>query len=497
MFQHRILGQIAFDTPFLGMHPGVVSTGIASLFKGAPDLPEPIVQDDASVAASISSGSSNPFNSQPEDPNYNPSYANDIHIPVRKNKFDRAWYFWNKHYGEVRQAAQRYVKSHLEFGGCLADYPGLRKRYDQIRPLEDIDSVKGRRDGQNRIIPRVRFVNYYTASTGRIKERPEEKPQEDAETEAKANAEVDAERGVAVEPSSEEGREMQELKSPTERNGPHSRSPSRTPRISLEEHRGDEVISKDLEDMDMNEEEMEEMQHIEPRASTPSPVRPVNTETSIERTDTAESQLSELPTIPPEPTAPPPFDPGSSPDPDALKIALKEYSKQVKAYEKAKKDREKAIRNQEKAIAKREKMAKKEQDKLAKQDRLEEQKLHKEKIKRQQTLNQEQYDQQLQREATERAAAQEQSGGQQQPPAPKKQRDRKFCTLPSKDSKTGERDPTWIRVYMQNMDEVVAHTSLFVVSDAYAMLVGDTAARIEDWIHQDATARAVLEDQKV
>lgn len=29
---HRIVGMIAFDTPFLGMHPHVVISGIASLF---------------------------------------------------------------------------------------------------------------------------------------------------------------------------------------------------------------------------------------------------------------------------------------------------------------------------------------------------------------------------------------------------------------------------------------------------------------------------------
>jgi hypothetical protein len=30
---HRIVGMIAFDTPYLGMHPHVVKSGIASLFK--------------------------------------------------------------------------------------------------------------------------------------------------------------------------------------------------------------------------------------------------------------------------------------------------------------------------------------------------------------------------------------------------------------------------------------------------------------------------------
>jgi alpha-beta hydrolase superfamily lysophospholipase len=32
---HRIVGVVAFDTPYLGMHPHVVKSGIASLFKKA------------------------------------------------------------------------------------------------------------------------------------------------------------------------------------------------------------------------------------------------------------------------------------------------------------------------------------------------------------------------------------------------------------------------------------------------------------------------------
>lgn len=34
--RHRILGIVSFDTPFLGMHPGVITTGIGSLFRASP-----------------------------------------------------------------------------------------------------------------------------------------------------------------------------------------------------------------------------------------------------------------------------------------------------------------------------------------------------------------------------------------------------------------------------------------------------------------------------
>ena len=71
IFQHRILGHIAFDTPFLGMHPGVVTTGIASLFKPNPQMPQSPAPDQSSSSTPLSF---NPFQSQPADPNYNPAY---------------------------------------------------------------------------------------------------------------------------------------------------------------------------------------------------------------------------------------------------------------------------------------------------------------------------------------------------------------------------------------------------------------------------------------
>ncbi|KAI7571887.1 hypothetical protein KC317_g1242, partial [Hortaea werneckii] len=38
----------------------------------------------------------------------------------------------------------------------------------------------------------------------------------------------------------------------------------------------------------------------------------------------------------------------------------------------------------------------------------------------------------------------------------KPQKEHKFCLLPPKDSK-GDRDPAWIRVWMEGVDEVGAH----------------------------------------
>lgn len=58
--RHRILGIIAFDSPFLGMHPGVISAGLGSLFRTEPKSPPPpggenTVHGEGAASASVSS----------------------------------------------------------------------------------------------------------------------------------------------------------------------------------------------------------------------------------------------------------------------------------------------------------------------------------------------------------------------------------------------------------------------------------------------------------
>ncbi|KAK8034345.1 hypothetical protein PG993_009340 [Apiospora rasikravindrae] len=74
---------------------------------------------------------------------------------------------------------------------------------------------------------------------------------------------------------------------------------------------------------------------------------------------------------------------------------------------------------------------------------------------------------------------------------PKPPKERKFCTLPSKVN--GQLDPKWIKVFMKDMDEVEAHTSLFFPGPHYDKLVGDMGDMIISWVQEDATKRAIWE----
>lgn len=223
LFKHRILGHVSLDCPFLGLHPGIIVSGIQSLFKPAPQPQEPPAPDNTSTyhlealnspgtsvaspgtssvnltpsqssqagyAPSISSTSSSaPSAFAPADPFFNQPFFNDA--AFREQPFVRRMlHFASKYRSEgLVQAAVKHMGSYLEFGSCLADLTGLEARYCRLRALEDVDELQPFGPGKDPRSPttRVRFVNYYTLCTGRPKTpkpgTPEtESSEEDAET---------------------------------------------------------------------------------------------------------------------------------------------------------------------------------------------------------------------------------------------------------------------------------------------------------------------------
>ena len=142
-FHHRILGTVNFDTPFLGIHPGVISSGISSLFRSAPETPgtkerqssipgsvhgsdqtaaslkaqgpltgEEELYSPTTLVPSVTSPLSSPSS---HDPSFDPPFPNDIRLKER-SAWSSLMHFLNKHSDNLPAATRQYFMSHLEFG---------------------------------------------------------------------------------------------------------------------------------------------------------------------------------------------------------------------------------------------------------------------------------------------------------------------------------------------------------------------------------------------
>lgn len=213
-YRHRILGILSVDCPFLGLQqPGVFISGLSCLFRPPSDplsstggefdpglVPTLIGRDIVPGVASATSycdlihapppkardfadqshlrpsdstdfGSIRSVRSVPEpdwsdtsswDPNYNPPFHNDRKWQ-RRGTWDNAMYYVTKHSDGLITAMRSYVTSHLRFGRSVLDHKELKDRYSRIRAIEEVNT-----QALNHTT-RIRFVNYYTACTGRPK----------------------------------------------------------------------------------------------------------------------------------------------------------------------------------------------------------------------------------------------------------------------------------------------------------------------------------------
>ncbi|KAF2994698.1 hypothetical protein E8E13_002652 [Curvularia kusanoi] len=527
LFRHRIIGVLNFDVPFVGMHPGIIKAGLGSIFTKVPPPQDQILTSPAQ--GSKPSRMSTIFNPKPADPNYNPSFANDVHLPVRKG-LDNALHWFNKHSNNIKEAGKGLVKSHLEFGGAMADYKELKDRYARVRALEEDDETKRRMGNPDvKSPPRIRFVNYYTASTGRPKK----------------------------------------VKSPK------SSSPSRTNSASMQHGDSDvsgldATVQQDLTKLDSETgtlavASVDEKEHRDMPADT------------IPQHDAKRPVLPDIPAIPQEPQF---VDTAQIADRAQRRAAEREYDEALEEYHKAIKARNKIINEREDLEEEWEKQQQQRQQQepstpaaetpakpalTGEALRLEQEK---ERMAREQArLEGREYHTSSSPEDTS-SHVQETTSGAETPsldsdmknlqlshsdrpphhspystysfsrsailsqPAPsddtasvtdsthtgatsvdtdttslapsstsskkdKCKQDKpkklgKFCMLPPKDS-AGHKDPTWIKVYMEGMDEVAAHTSLFFVNETYERLVGDVGARVEEWVREADSVRMVRE----
>jgi hypothetical protein len=427
----------------------------------------------------------------PSDPYFNPPFVNDVQFKDR-GFLNNVIHFTKKHMDEnLVSAAKNHIMAHLEFGSCLADYPGLNQRYNRIRQLEDVDVWKGRENPGYVAPTRVRFVNYFTISTGRVS-----KPKSPGSSPGLEPSTASTLTTTATPATDASRRDPSDTKS-----GPL------TPRISIADPDGGQP--KILELSSPNPEEISDQPPAYSLEQPPATATPTPTSTSTDPTSPAPADVKtstpsraidphadlHLPAIPDLPSPPTPLDLSQYPDPAARKQAEKEYKSALKTYDQAVKSRDKVLAERtklvEKSKSKAEKDAAKEAAKLAKEAAKKEAQAAKDQAKREQAALKDQ--QKKAKEEAKRIAKQTSELEKQasKDGADRKKKERKFCMLPRKTN--GERDSAWVEVYMEGVDEVGAHCGLFFPGPHYEKLVGDVGGRIVGWVQEDASRRAIDE----
>jgi hypothetical protein len=433
------------------------------------------------------------------DPYFNPPFFNDVQFR------DRGWFrniahFTKKHMDEnLVSAATSHIMSHLEFGGCLADYPGLLARYNKLRQLEDVDPVSAQVPPGAPRPTKVRFVNYFTISTGRITKPKSRSPSPHLKPET-ALSNVTTSHGSAgssgnlLEARVTNTTQASGRRSP--RNSFEANSGPATPRISIEDHSDggrpeilqliDPVPEEEMDDQSFHSAEETPVAPSDPITAHPAPstsasLAPVASPPPIDL------HLPAVPDLPPPPPAPDLEHYASNPA--ARKLAEKEYKQAKKAFDQAVKNRDKAIAERAKLIKKHHQKVAKEAEKQKKADEKRERDEQKRMQKEQAAALKRDAEDAARRGKEAQAAGKDGVAAQQQ--QQQKKKERKFCMLPRKVN--GVRDTAWVQVYMEGVDEVGAHCGLFFQGPHYERLVGDVGARIVGWVQEDASRRAVME----
>ena len=179
--KHRILGLVNFDVPFLGLHPRVIPTGISgSIPKKDLAAEEKLAKEQESL------GLDPTFKLRAPCSTFDPPFENDIRR-VERGILKGMLHFITKNTDNLSQSIFDRVVSSYKFAGCVNNYSNLRRRYRRLVELEVVEYNPNR----------VRFVNYYTTSTGRIPRKQSSKPEKDTNSE---DEEIELDDDTATNP---------------------------------------------------------------------------------------------------------------------------------------------------------------------------------------------------------------------------------------------------------------------------------------------------------
>lgn len=410
------------DAPLLGLHPGIVVSGISSLFRPKPDSPKP-PQEGPSGSSQVAAGAISPeagsLYSDPStpgvapapaspglprtvtlDPNFNPEFPNDVRLQ------DRSWWknvvhFVKKHNSEgLVDAATSHIMSHLEFGSVLMEFNCLKLRYENLRQLEEVDDIKNH--GVPQVPKQVRFVQYYTVCHGfpkKPKTPSQEKPTDTSESSGAlhgdGNSRLSLSAGSTGDSHKQEGKQRSSalLGVPNKDSLGLDGSDDSRSASSLELLEPEPLQDED-DDQGGAVKDSKGPPALPPRQITPAAapataeaqdgaekkksvegdveqktdLRPETSPDSGPTQEEADAFEADLPAIPDLPEKPAPFEPEKFTDKDSRKQAEKEAKRAQKAYDQAVKNREKTLKERQKIVEKRKKKAASEAEKREKEE---------------------------------------------------------------------------------------------------------------------------------
>jgi len=445
--KHHILGTVNFDTPFLGMRPGIIAAGISSLFSTN--------HTPAKSPNSSTDGTPLPFSLPQSQAYFNTAFSNDVRLPTRSG-WANARNFITGNAKNLKSAMVQLVSSYADFVSCLADYDGLRDRYKRIRTLEEEEEDVRQSVMKTREVPRIRFVNYYTVSTGRTK------------TKALSSA-----GGAAT--SQAESPLVTANASSTSLATTVNEAEVNMPAIGLS-------ISRFRSSSSSSSSSYESATDLAPQAiSTTATAAPLPT-------------VSHTLPIPPQPPVPPPLQ--SREDIRTYNTALKAYEKDIKAYRKQIKQVGKDLPPSSSHTRATDRSAVKEAPKVAKEEE-KQAKSRRNPSAQSVTKPTPLIARGASRDTLNNTATQNDNDNELAVPAPrprskKPKKERTFCVLPPAD-KNNIRDPCWAKVHMVGVDQVGAHCGLFfpqdsVQTDAATYMSANVPSNAETMIVDAVTA---------
>lgn len=384
-------------------------------------------------------------------------------------------------------------------------------RYNKLRALEDVDDITPHGNGERAV--RIRFVNYYTVSTGPLKRDKERKPKSGPQSAALLKPPPPNPTGQTT---SERGSLDLPLSPPT----PAFTSGTGTPRISIEDHSesGRPTTLQLIEPIPEPDELVLDDPTPITQANNSRPTFPKSTakdgnasvdndskdhnvaSTSVPvEGDQDEPKLPPIPDIPPPPA---PLDLSIYTSKEERKAAEKEFKLLQKNHDHAVKKHARVLKERDKILDKYRRKLQKDTEKAAKRD--EKQRLAEEReairAEKRRSVEEEKMILEARGDLVERFDPE----GVGRKNKNKSVKLRKFCMLPGKvpgvigcsvsGSGKEKEDCTWIKVYMEGVDEVGAHCGLFFPGPHYEKLVGDVGSRIVSWVGEDCTRRVIVEE---